>query len=326
MKRASWVAALAVVIGAFVPRVARADDRTPVVFVDDNGVPIASTTSTTTTVGPASTTTVTTTQTVQVARSMPSYPQPQPQPQPTQPSALSMRAPKLTWLGISLGAVATPFSTPKYLQANDKLTSNHFRACLMPGDKRYCSSLRGFDVRVQLFNSSGAWDYPRWIGYFRTGYRAGHADFEPQGGGQYHAGEATALSYASVPLFFGGSVYAFKHFPIRPFAGLGVGLDVTRISYARHGERGVTQTSVRPGIEIHAGVEARISNFVAITFEAQQLWSARRRVQDLPTVSGSALTLMAGVAISLPSPGSWSSWRQQQSARQATSPWRRPVW
>ncbi len=303
---------LGVSLAGSLPHVALADDRPQVVFVDGAGNTVASTsgattvisqpttTTTTTTVAGPPTTTVTTTTTSQTVIV------------PRAPAATPPAPRSITWFGFSLGAVATPFSQPSYLTPKDGIGSNHFRACLVPGDKRYCSSLRGFDARVQIFNSKGAWDYPRWIGYFRTGYRAGRADFDPQAGG-YAKGDATSLSYASVPLFFGGSVYAFKRFPIRPFAGLGVGIDVTRASYGRYGERGITQTGVRPGIEIHAGLEARVSNFLAVTFEAQQQWSMRTRLQNMPSFSTSALTLMAGVAVSLPSPGSNVSWRDRPS-------------
>jgi hypothetical protein len=326
MRVRSWVAGIGLAIG--LSNVAHADDR-QVVFVDEAGNPIASshtiatapTSTVTTTTVPSTTvttttsaaTTVTTTSTV-VTQSVPVYTSPvyTPYTQPVytqpQPIAPPPRLAKQTWFGFSLGAVATPFATPSYLKANDKLGTNHFKACLAPGDKRYCSSLRGFDARVQIFNARDIWDYPRWIGYFRTGYRAGRADFDPHGGGSYQDGEASSLTYASVPIFFGGSVYAFKHFPVRPFAGLGVGVDVTKLNYKVHGQADVQQTSVRPGLEIHGGLEARITNYVAVTFEVQQLWSMRRRVQNLPAMSNSALTLMAGISVSLPSPGTRGGW------------------
>jgi hypothetical protein len=309
-------------IALAVPNIASADDRPAVVFVDEAGNTVASTstttvvpptpvgTSTTVTSAPGTTvattttsgTTVTTTSTVVTQTRVPTYaPQPQPYMAPKPP-------PKTTWFGLSFGAVATPFASPAYLRANDKLGTNHFRACLKPGDKKYCSSLAGFDARINIFSASGIWDYPRWVGYFRTGYRAGRAQFDPQNGGSYQNGEASGLSYSTVPLFFGGSVYAFKRFPVRPFAGAGVGIDVTRTSYNVHGQRDVTQTTVRPGIELHAGLEARITNYVAVTFEVQQLWSARRRVQNLPAMSTSALTLMGGISVSLPSPGAGQRW------------------
>jgi hypothetical protein len=207
-----------------------------------------------------------------------------------------------TWFGLSFGTVATPLTPGGHVQQSRRVTSNPFRACLDPGDGRLCSAMRGFDVRVHMFQSKGAWEYPRWVGYFRTGYTAGLASFDPRDEAEGFAqGEARTLTYQAVPLFFGGSVYAFKKFPIRPYAGLGAGFDIVRLRYTRHEDRALVDASMRIGFELHAGIEARISNVVALTAEVQQLWSARRKLAGVPDFSNEGLTVMAGVSISIPS-------------------------
>src|SRR5690349_14816233 len=183
---------------------------------------------------------------------------------------------RTTWFGISLGTVATPMGGDGHVRQGRRITSDPFRACLEPFGQRYCSPVRGFDVRLQFYKTKGAWDYPRWIGYFRTGYGAGHADFDPRNASGFRHGEARSLSYFAVPLFFGGSVYAFKTFPVRPYIGAGAGFDVVKLMYRRHESRSLVDASARIGFEVHAGIEARISNVVALTAEVQQLWSARR--------------------------------------------------
>ncbi len=267
----------------------------PVVVVD----PGASTTTTTTTSSPGAVTTTTT-----VVTSTRTVVMPAPAPVASPAPRVSTRP--ITWIGVSLGGVFTPFRPSGTLAPGERDNSNHIRACLGPGNQRFCSALRGFDVRVQLFNTDSAYDYPRFSGYLRTGFRAGQTGFDPGSG-------ATSLAYGSVPLFLGGNVYAFKHFPLRPYAGLGLGVDVTRAQWTRAGNVPVMQTSVRPGFELHAGLEGRITNVVTLTAEVQQLWSARSRVADMPTFSTSGLTFMAGVAVSLPTPGSWNRWRQSQA-------------
>jgi hypothetical protein len=181
------------------------------------------------------------------------------------------------------------------------VTSNPFKACLDPYGERYCSAMRGFDLRLQYYETRDAWHYPRWVGYFRTGYTAGRATFDPSDEGGYQAGEATSLSYYAIPLFFGGSVYLFDKFPVRPYGGLGFGFDIVKLRYGRHEDRAMLDASARIGFELHAGLEARISNVVAITAEVQQLWSARRKLDGVPDFSNQGLTIMTGIAISIPS-------------------------
>ena len=206
-----------------------------------------------------------------------------------------------TWFGLLAGAVATPVSPGGQLRPGSKVESNAMRACLDPIGARQCSALRGFDVRLQFYRTKDAWDYPTWVGYFRTGYGAGRANFDPAHAEGFGRGEARSLAYVAVPLFFGGSLYAFRHFPVRPYVGAGAGFDVMRLRYTRHQSRALVDASARIGFELHAGLEARISNVVALTAEVQQLWSARRRLSGVPDFSNTGLTVMAGVAISIPS-------------------------
>ncbi len=229
---------------------------------------------------------------------------------------------RTTWFGLSMGAVATPLSPDGHLRPGRRVTSDPFRACLDPFGGRYCSAMRGVDLRLQFYKTKGAWDYPRWIGYFRTGYGAGRADFDPRDRDGFRRGEARSLSYFAVPLFFGGSLYAFKSFPVRPFVGAGVGFDVVKLQYRRHEQRSLLDASARIGFELHAGIEARISNVVALTAEVQQLWSARRRVHGLPDFSNQGLTVMAGVAISIPSR---ESWRRHRHVHEVTTTTTKPA-
>src|SRR5690606_17535981 len=136
---------------------------------------------------------------------------------------------------------------------------------------------------------------------------AGHADLAPATDDGHRPGEPKSLVYSSVPLFFGGNVYFFKRSPVRPYGGLGFGFDVLKLRYrnvAGPGPDVIEDVSGRIGFELHAGLEARISNVVAITGEIMQLWSARRRIDGVPDFSASGFTVMAALAISLPTPGS----------------------
>mgnify|MGYP001295615044 CR=1 FL=1 len=204
------------------------------------------------------------------------------------------------WLGFHLGAVNTPMGPNGHVRPGKRVTSNPFKACLDPFSERYCSAMRGFDMRVQYYETTDAWHFPRWVGYFRTGYSAGRAQFDPADREGYATGEATSLAYYAVPLFFGGSVYLFEKFPVRPYGGLGFGFDVVKLQYMRHEDRSIVDASARIGFELHAGLEARISNVVALSAEVQQLWSARRKIDEVPDFSNQGLTIITGIAISIP--------------------------
>ncbi|MEX1368192.1 MAG: caspase family protein [Nannocystaceae bacterium] len=203
------------------------------------------------------------------------------------------------WGGIFLGVPVSPFSPGAPLSAGtERLTSNDTEACLLPRDGKGCQQLRGFDLRWQLFSIKRQSRFPRVMGYFRTGYDAGRAAFARDGG--YLTGDATSLSYLTVPLFVGGNLYLFDDFPLRPFAGLGFGLDVIRLDYARANGDRLLDTVARPGFELHAGIELRITNYVSLTAEVKQQWSARKKLAGVPDFSNEGVSLITGIAIGFP--------------------------
>lgn len=206
-----------------------------------------------------------------------------------------------TWAGIQTGLVFTPFRPDGTLSlGSSKHSANRFTACLNPVDGKHCGSLRGFDLRIQVFRSHDAWHYPRWMVYFRTGYTAGVSEYEPAESGGFARGDATRLDYITVPLFFGTNFYFIRDFPLRPFAGLGFGFDALRLEYDRHQAGRKQDASARIGFELHAGLEVRISNYVAATAEIMQLWSARRKLSGVPDFTNTGLSVLAGVSIGIP--------------------------
>jgi hypothetical protein len=162
-----------------------------------------------------------------------------------------------------------------------------------------CSALRGFDLRWQYFNVGRNSKYPRALFYFRTGYQSGFARFNGGMPETLQSGFPSSLAYFTVPLFLGGNIYLFDAFPVRPYAGLGFGLDVIRLDYDRPGEP-LSDVVARPGFELHAGIEARITNWVSLTGEVQQLWSARKKYRSAPDFSNEGFTIITGVAIGFP--------------------------
>lgn len=208
------------------------------------------------------------------------------------------------WGGIFFGTVITPLNPAGQIELDPKrVTSNQFRGCLAPNSSsgRACSPLRGFDLRWQVFTvNSKKGPYPRLLGYFRTGYSAGRAEFSAPEGVSFADGHAESLSYLAVPLFLGGNVYAFDKFPLRPYAGLGFGFDVLRVDYTRANAEDLSNVSARIGFELHAGIEGRITNRVALTAEVMQLWSARKRIGGLPDFSNEGFTIITGIAVGFP--------------------------
>lgn len=207
-----------------------------------------------------------------------------------QPPAAAAEAPKevearrhhAVWGGVSVGLVFAPFRPAGTFAADaSRITANQMDAWSGP--------LRGIDVRWQTFDLDEG-RFPRTIGYFRSGYTQGDARFTGAG-----PGDPTALSYLTVPLFLGGNLYLFRDFPLRPYAGLGFGLDVMRLDFARQGADPYRDVSARIGFELHGGVEVRITNHLALTGEVMQLWSARRRLAGLPDVSNESFTAILGV-------------------------------
>jgi opacity protein-like surface antigen len=205
---------------------------------------------------------------------------------------------------VHFGTVLTPYRVDPGVRPSRRVTSNQARACLDPVDERWCGNVRGFDMRFNFFHASGSTDYPRWQGYFRSGYTTGRIDFQPHDPATgYEQGEARSLSYLTVPLFLGGHVYLFKRSPVRPYGGMGFGFDVLKVQYAREKERPRNDVSARIGFELHAGIEARITNWVTVNAEVMQLWSARRKLPGVPDFSNEGLTFMVGVGVNFPTWG-----------------------
>ena len=204
------------------------------------------------------------------------------------------------WLGLGVSPVFAPIPASGRVEGGaDVLTTNRFRACLYPHEARTCGVVKGFDFKVQVFRSGGTRKYPRLIGYVRSGYAAGRVSVAPREGGA-RTGDAMAIRYLSAPIFVGGNAYAFIDFPVRPYAGLGAGVDILRLDYTRFDAATRTDASGRVGLELHAGIEARITNFVSVHAEVMQQWSARRRLEALPDVSPTGLSVLLGVTAAIP--------------------------
>ena len=208
-----------------------------------------------------------------------------------------------TWGGLFVGSVVSPFRVMGPTDLNRRVNANSAQACLDPSRARGCGNLRGFDTRLVLFEADGRRDYPWAVGYFRTGYTGGRVTFNPRGADGFLDGDTRDLSYMTVPLFFGGNFYFFDKFPLRPFVGMGAGFDVLRIQYDRHNAPGITDASARIGFELHAGLEARITNHVTLSAEVRQLWSARNKVGHAPDFSNQGLSIVTGITLALPSAG-----------------------
>jgi len=207
---------------------------------------------------------------------------------------------ELHWAGFSMSSVFSLIpSSGRVSETQGRLNSNAFRACVRPGGEKTCGYVKGLDFKVQVFEANDGRDYPRAIGYFRSGFNGGRISMD-SGENDFLDGQVTELRYVSVPLFFGGNVYAFKDFPVRPYGGLGAGFDILRLDYRRQDQAAKLDASARIGFELHAGVEARITNFVSLHVEVMQLWSARRKVDDVPDFSGTGLSMLGGVAVAIP--------------------------
>lgn len=210
------------------------------------------------------------------------------------------RTPELKWLGLQGSLVLSPTGATGRVSSSDgRLRSNQFKACADPDGTTACGYIKGMDFKVQMFETRGAWTYPRFVGYFRTGFEQGRVRFSPGEAG-FAEGQATRLDYTSVPLFLGGNAYLFDEFPVRPYAGLGFGFDVLRLDYRRAQQARTVDASARIGFELHAGLEVRISNYVSLNAEVMQLWSARRKMEDLPDYSNTGMSVLAGVTLGIP--------------------------
>lgn len=205
-----------------------------------------------------------------------------------------------TWGGLFFGTVLTPQDPSGRLSPGaDRVTSAGYRGCLSPDDGNICSVMRGFDMRWQVFHTSRRKKYPGWLGYLRTGYTGGFADYRQTlaEGEQPAVGTALTGSYVAVPVFLGGNIYLFDNFPVRPYAGMGFGFDVIRMRYTRAEASTRRVTKARIGFELHAGVEARITNHVALTAEVMQQWGARKRFDGVPDFANRGFSMVLGVAV-----------------------------
>lgn len=158
--------------------------------------------------------------------------------------------------------------------------------------------VRGIDLRWQTYSTRRG-RFPRSVGYFRSGFYKSHGEFGPTGGA-FVDGQPLDLSVVTVPLFFGGNLYIFRNFPVRPYAGMGFGFDIMRLRYGLEGGGEYVDTSARIGFELHAGLEVRLTNYVAFGAEVMQLWSARRRLSNLPDVSNETFAVLIGVTGAFP--------------------------
>jgi uncharacterized caspase-like protein len=201
------------------------------------------------------------------------------------------------WAGLSVGTIITPFAPGGSTEWATRVMSDQFSGTLVPKWPNKAPALRGIDVRVHGFRIGDS-KYPKWVAYFRTGYGSGYSAFTRVDG--FEPGMATSLSYASVPLFFGASFYVVKNFFLRPYFGLGFGLDVIKLAYERQDAAMLEKVVARPGFELHAGIEARITNYVAITAEIMHLWSARKKIDNAPDFSNEGFTIVTGIAVSIP--------------------------
>jgi hypothetical protein len=206
-----------------------------------------------------------------------------------------------TWMGLRLGSVVTPYRQTGPVRPASRITSDQAHACLDPLAARYCGNLRGFDLRLEMFEAPSRSSFPHWAVFFRTGYDAGRFAFDPTNPATgFVAGDPRSLAHQAVPLFFGANLYLFEKFPIRPYGGLGFGFDVLRLHYRQHEANDRVDVSARIGFELHAGLEARITNYVSLNVEMRQLWSARRKMADLPDYSNGGLSFIGGVAFAMP--------------------------
>lgn len=204
-----------------------------------------------------------------------------------------------TWLSFGAGAEWTPFNPGGVVRHPEgRVIANRFRGF---NDKGFPSALRGVDVRMGAFDGSRPTDYPFAEGFFRTGYTEGHMSFLPaDDAAGFGVGNATQLSYITVPLFFGGNFYVPEDWPVRPYFGFGAGLDVLHLTYARFEDDDLVDLSLRPGFELHAGVDVRITNYVILYGEVRQLWSAKRRLSKVPDFSNTGFTISTGIRFGVP--------------------------
>jgi len=66
---------------------------------------------------------------------------------------------------------------------------------------------------------------------------------------------------------------------------------------------------------LHAGLELRITNYVALSAEARQQWTTRKRADDVPDFANTGLTFVMGVAVGLPFDGRYARGERRRGRR-----------
>jgi hypothetical protein len=214
----------------------------------------------------------------------------------TKPERSEVKEKGRPWAGMGIGTIVSPFGASGRIPVDgvSRMITNSFTGDIGNGDAR---ALRGFDVRWQLFTVGPENKFPRAVVHFRSGYSAGRAELTRA---MTTDGQATALRYGNVPLFVGANFYPFANFPVRPYLGFGAGFDILRLAYRRQASEALVDVSARLGFALHAGFEARITNYVAITAEVMQQWSMRRRLGGVPDLSLEGFGITTGVSVAIP--------------------------
>jgi hypothetical protein len=209
-----------------------------------------------------------------------------------------------TWGSLSFGGKFLTFAPEGTVtHPEPRISGNQFNGFTSSGFGRH---FRGFDARWYIFDADSYKDYPRADAYMRMGFEQGSMDFEPRDEESgFEVGDAMHFRYRNVPVFFGFNVYIIRRFPIRPYAGASVGLDIARLDYTRFTTIDDAPTHfedlvARPGFEVHAGLDVRITNFVSLVWEVGQLWSARKKYTGVPDFSNTGMTAMAGLRVGFP--------------------------
>lgn len=218
--------------------------------------------------------------------------------------------PSVSWGSVFVGTSLSPFSATDPVDLSSKrVKPNSMNSCLNPKDAALCSAVRGFDLRWQYSRVRADARYPRYIAYFRSGYEGVHTTFAREGGAM--AGDATDVSAVVVPLHLGGQIYLFDDFLLRPYGGMGVGLDVVRVRYGFADGGDTVRRGALLGFALHGGLELRITNYVALSAEARQQWTTRKRTDDVPDFANTGLTFVLGLAVGLPFDGRYSRDRRR---------------
>ena len=210
-----------------------------------------------------------------------------------------------TWGSLSVGTGFIPLNPEGTVRLPEsRVNQNQFNGFADSGFGRH---IRGFDARWSIFEAANYKDYPRVDGFLRLGYDRGQMSFDPEFPedteamtGGYEDGDVRSLEYHSVPVFLGGNLYAFRKFPVRPYAGAGFGFDFVRLTYQRQGRDPFEDVTARIGFELHAGLDIRITNYISLTGEIRQLWSARKKYSKVPDFSNTGATAIVGLRVGFP--------------------------